>query len=137
MKEYSVTIRTLGTAGEKYQKTLDSIKWQTIPPKEVIVVLAKGYALPKERLGNETFLFSEKGMVSQRLAGIEACSSEYILAIDDDVEFKSDFISTMFTTIQETRADFASPIVKEHKQQSQQNKSMRMGGGKILRQIKD
>ena len=42
-RDYSVTIRTLGTAEDKYQRTLDSIATQSIQPKEVIIVLANGY----------------------------------------------------------------------------------------------
>lgn len=50
---YSVTIRTLGSAGEKYAATLDSIAKQKIKPEEVVVVIPYGYDLPKERLGYE------------------------------------------------------------------------------------
>ena len=39
--EYSVVIRTLGTAGEKYQQTLNSITSQTIKAKEIIIVLTR------------------------------------------------------------------------------------------------
>ena len=35
--EYSVVIRTLGTAGEKYQKLLNSLKNQTVLPKKILV----------------------------------------------------------------------------------------------------
>ena len=112
---YSVTIRTLGTAGEKYQKTLNSIAKQTIQPQEVIVVLPKDYPLPSERLGTEKFVFSEKGMVSQRVIGFNACTSDYILALDDDVEFDSDFVASLLETIEATNSDMASPIVKGSK----------------------
>ena len=115
MGTYSVTIRTLGTAGEKYQKTLDSIARQSISPQEVIIVLPKGYPLPPERLGTETFIFSEKGMVAQRVAGFNACTSDCILALDDDVEFDSCFVASLFNTMQETGADMVSPVVKETK----------------------
>lgn len=111
--EYTVTIRTLGTAGEKYQRTLDSIKRQTIQPKEIIIVLPYGYEAPKEKLGYERFVYSEKGMLSQRITGINLCTTELILAIDDDVEFKSDFIESLIRTLQTTKADFVSPIVRD------------------------
>ena len=61
--EYSVVIRTLGSGGLKYRALLESIKRQTIKPKEVIVVLPEGSQLPEERLGYETFYFSKKGML--------------------------------------------------------------------------
>jgi len=115
MRDYSVTIRTLGTAGEKYQTTLDCIARQTIQPKQVFIVLPKGYALPKERLGSETFIYSDKGMVCQRIAGFQACKTEHLLALDDDVAFDSDFVARLFATMEETKADFVSPIVRESK----------------------
>ena len=79
MGTYSVTIRTLGTAGEKYQKTLDSIARQSISPQEVIIVLPKGYPLPPERLGTETFIFSEKGMNIYRCVARKPVSATEIL----------------------------------------------------------
>lgn len=112
-RNYSVTIRTLGTAGIKYQKTLDSIAEQSVKPKEVIIVLAHGYEKPKEQLGYERFVFADKGMVSQRIAGFKESSSEYTLALDDDVAFPPNFINSLFDTLEQNKADFASPIVKE------------------------
>ena len=50
-RDYSVTIRTLGTAEDKYQRTLDSIATQSIQPKEVSSVVANGYEWQKEHLG--------------------------------------------------------------------------------------
>ena len=83
---YSVVIRTLGNSGEKYKALLDSIKAQTVQPEEVIVVIPEGYSLDHE-LGNETIIRSPKGMVTQRAVGIESAKSEYILVVDDDIEF--------------------------------------------------
>lgn len=92
MFSYSIAIRTLGTAGEKYQKLLNSIKALAPKPEKVIVVLPEGYELPKEKLGFEEFVFSPKSMIIQRLAAINYISSDYILFCDDDVEFPSDFV---------------------------------------------
>lgn len=111
--EYSVIIRTLGTAGEKYQQTLNSIASQTIKAKEVIVVLPFGYNLPPQRLGYEKFIFSPKGMVNQRVTGFNSCTTELILALDDDVYFEPTFIEEMTKTLQTTNADFVSPIVRD------------------------
>lgn len=90
--EYSVIIRTIGKAGEKYQKLLDSIAASNIQPREIIVVIPNGYELPKEQLGIETFIFCEKGMVNQRLVGINNCKTQYALIVDDDIAFGPDFI---------------------------------------------
>ena len=51
--EYTAVIRTLGTAGEKYQQLLDSLQAQTIAPEARMVYIAEGYPLPKETIGTE------------------------------------------------------------------------------------
>ena len=96
---YSVVIRTIGKAGEKYQKLLTSIERLEPKPIEVIVVLPEGYALPKERIGSgleETFIYCKKGMVEQRLVGIENAKGEYLFVCDDDVMFDKDFIQMLY-----------------------------------------
>lgn len=92
---YSVAIRTLGTAGEKYNKLMDSINKQVIQPKEVVVVLPVGYKIPDCRIGNENFVFSKKGMIEQRLFALNYITSDYILFCDDDVEFPPDFVQKL------------------------------------------
>ena len=47
MGEYSVAIRTLGRAGEKYRKLLDSIRNAAHQPEKVVVVLPEGFDPPK------------------------------------------------------------------------------------------
>ena len=63
--DFSIAIRTLGKAGEKYKKLLESIRNSQVQPKKVIVVLPEGYTLPEERLGWESFVFSPKSMILQ------------------------------------------------------------------------
>ena len=99
--DYSVIIRTTGKAGEKYQALLDSIDRLEPKPAEVIVVLPEGYDLPKEKLGWETFYFSRKGMVPQRMYGIEKCGTKYALICDDDMAFPADFAQKLYRPIGE------------------------------------
>ena len=110
--DYSVIIRTLGTAGEKYENLLKSISALEPQPKEIIVVLPEGYDLPKEQLGWERFLFSPKGMVSQRVYGIENASTKYALICDDDVGFDSDFVRQLYKPVSEGKCSFsAGPLL--------------------------
>lgn len=109
MIDYSIVIRTLGTAGEKYQALLDSISHLNIQPREVLVVLPEGYAKPDERLGYETFVYSAKGMVSQRVYGGALAKSKYILLIDDDITFPSDFIEILFYPIEKQLCEITVP----------------------------
>lgn len=90
--EYSVIIRTIGKAGEKYQRLLDSISNSNVHPKEIIVVIPEGFDLPKEQLGYEKYVFCKRGMVNQRLEGIAQCKTDYALILDDDIAFDSDFV---------------------------------------------
>ena len=92
---YSVIIRTTGKAGEKYACLLASIEALEPRPTEVVVVLPEGYDLPPERLGWETFYFCPKGMVTQRLYGIQVCKTPYALICDDDIAFGSDFVQQL------------------------------------------
>lgn len=101
--DYSVVIRTTGKAGAKYQALLDSIAGLEPQPKEVIVVLPDGFALPPERLGWETFCFCPKGMVIQRLHGIAQCKTKYALISDDDIAFGPDFVRKLVVPLETGR----------------------------------
>lgn len=99
--KYSVIIRTIGTAGQKYQRLLESIKELSPQPQEIVVVLPTGYSEPSDKLGHETFIYSEKGMYYQRVRGIEYCRTKYALICDDDVCFEKDFVRKLHKPIQE------------------------------------
>lgn len=111
--EYSVVIRTLGTAGQKYQALLDSIAKQSIQPAEVIVVIPHDYELPEERLGYERFVRSDKGMVIQRTIGAREAKSRYCLFVDDDVCFDDSFIEKILEPLIQKRADVVFPIFRD------------------------
>lgn len=115
---YAIYIRTLGKGGEKYQRLLNSIKNQTVHPKEVVVVLPEGYDKPKERLGYERFEYSKKGMVQQRVFAIADVQTPYILLLDDDVEFEPTYIEKLFYTMQKANAQCCIPILKDNSQKT-------------------
>ena len=102
---YSIYIRTLGKGGEKYRRLLQSIDKQTIKPEDVVIVLPEGYNPPKEKLGYERFEYSEKGMVKQRIYSINKAETPYILLLDDDVEFESQFVEKLYLTMIAANAD--------------------------------
>ena len=54
--DYTAVIRTLGTAGEYYQRTLDSLRLQTIQPDAIVVYIAEGYSTPKKTIGKERYI---------------------------------------------------------------------------------
>lgn len=47
---YSVAIRTVGKAGDKYIQELKSLHAQTIKPTHIYVFLAHGFERPKEQV---------------------------------------------------------------------------------------
>lgn len=106
--EYSVVIRTTGKAGEKYQKLLDSIDNLVPKPVEVLVVLPEGNEKPSELLGYETFLFVKKGMISQRIEGLNACKTKYALFCDDDVSFDKEFVQKLYSPVEAGYCKFSA-----------------------------
>lgn len=108
---YSVAIRTLGLAGNKYQILLDSLISQTIKPQKIIVYIAEGYQLPKETIGIERYVYVKKGMVSQRALPYNEIDSEYILFLDDDVYLPEDGVERLFEALVSNSAAAVSPDV--------------------------
>ena len=102
--DYSVVIRTLGTTGEKYRTMLDAIERQTVKPREVVVAIPEGYELD-HTLGYERVVRCAKGMVTQRAVGMNEAKSEYLLVLDDDLDFPPDFAEKMYQHLAEHSLD--------------------------------
>lgn len=109
--EYTVVIRTLGTAGAKYQQLLDSLKAQTVAPHAILVYIAEGYPLPKETIGTERYIHVKKGMVAQRALPYDEVETEWMLFLDDDVYLPPKAVETLYVQLQEKEADVVSPDV--------------------------
>lgn len=108
---YTAVIRTLGTAGEKYRQLLDSLVAQSVPPAKIIVYIAEGYALPKETVGCEEYVYVRKGMVAQRALQYKEVKTEYILFLDDDVYLPPTGVETLYHELQQYKGDVISPYV--------------------------
>lgn len=107
--EYCVAIRTLGTAGEKYQTLLESLDKQTVKPKKILVYIPHGYELPKETIGWEEYIRCSKGMITQRSLAFDEIDTEYILFCDDDVSLESTSVERLFHGLKENGGDCISP----------------------------
>ena len=105
MSEYSIAIRTLGRAGEKYQKLLDSIQRSSIQPQKVVVVLPEGFDPPAERLGDEQFVYCPKSMIGQRIEALKYIDTEYTLFLDDDIAFDEHFVQKLLEPLDEGEFD--------------------------------
>lgn len=111
MMDYTVVIRTLGTAGDYYQRTLNSLLEQTIKPKDIIIYIATGNAIPKETIGIERYVYVKKGMVAQRALPYDEVKTEYILFLDDDVYLPANGVETLCKEMIENDAQVISPCV--------------------------
>lgn len=109
--EYTAVIRTLGKGGDYYQKTLDSLILQSIPPSAIIVYIAEGYALPAETVNREQHVYVKKGMVAQRALQYKEVKTEYILFLDDDVYLPPTGVETLYHELQQCKGDVISPYV--------------------------
>lgn len=109
--DYCVAIRTLGTAGTKYQTLLNSLNRQTFKPKRILVYIAEGYNLPKETIGIEQYVYCPKGMITQRSLSFDEIDTEYILFCDDDLWLADDFVEKLYNGLEDNHGDCISPDV--------------------------
>lgn len=130
--EYTAVIRTLGTAGKKYQQLLDSLSAQTICPKKIIVYIAEGYDLPKETIGREEYVYVKKGMVAQRALQYDEVNTEYILFLDDDVYLPPYAAEQLYKHLINNNADVISPDVFPNAERSLTGKLMMLLSGRML-----
>lgn len=107
LPRYSIAIRTLGTAGEKFRVELESIRRQTVQPDRVIVYVAdtSGVKFVDGTIGKEEFRYIPKGMVAQRSLVYEEIDAPYILLLDDDVELAPDSAERMLKAMIDKDAD--------------------------------
>ena len=130
--EYTAVIRTLGTAGEKYQQLLDSLQAQTILPQAIIVYIAEGYPLPKETIGTERYVYVKKGMVAQRALPYDEVQTEWMLFLDDDLYLPPNFVEMLYDHIVENDADVISPDIFPNHERSFLGKLMMAVSGRML-----
>lgn len=130
--EYTVVIRTLGTAGEKYQRELDSLCAQTVPPKKILVYIAEGYPIPKETCGREHYIYVKKGMVRQRALCYDEVMTDYILFLDDDVYLPPDGVENLINAMIRHNVDVISPNTFENHKMGKATLLRNMLLGKIM-----
>lgn len=129
--EYTAVIRTLGKAGEKYQKLLDSLVSQTVKPKQIIVYIAEGYPIPKETVGIERYVYVKKGMVAQRALPYDEVDTEYILFLDDDVFLPDNAVATLYNEMTDSDADVISPDVFPNAERSKMSAFLMAVSGRM------
>ena len=112
---YSIAIRTLGTAGEKFRQELESIRAQTLQPDRVLVYIAEGYPRPGFTIGREEYIPVKKGMVAQRALPYDEVASDCILLLDDDVLLAPDSAERLLQAMEANNADcVAGDVFRNH-----------------------
>lgn len=129
---YTAVIRTLGTAGAKYQTLLDSLAAQTIKPEAILVYIAEGYPLPKETIGIEQYIYVKKGMVAQRALQYKEVQTDWMLFLDDDLELPSSFVEKLYVQLMENKVDAISPDVFPNHKRSFVGKMMMAVSGRMF-----
>lgn len=130
--EYTAVIRTLGTAGEKYQILLNSLNRQTIQPSKILVYIAEGYVIPQETIGKEQYIYVKKGMVAQRALPYHEVDTEFILFLDDDVYLPETAVEQLYKYLTNYDADVISPDVFPNAERSFLGKCLMMISGRML-----
>lgn len=102
---YSVAIRTLGTAGDKYIRELESLHNQTVLPEKIVAYIAEGYERPKHQVGIEEYVWVPKGMVRQRALQYSEIDSDYVLLLDDDVFLAPNSVEQLLRAAIDNNAD--------------------------------
>lgn len=116
MLTYSIAIRTLGTAGEKFREELLSIARQTVRPEKVVVYIAEGFPRPEFTVGDEEYVWVRKGMMAQRVLPYDEISSDCILMLDDDVRLAGDCAEILLKSMEEKGADcVGADVFKNHR----------------------
>lgn len=113
---YSIAIRTLGAAGNKFRQELESIQSQTVLPEKVVVYIAEGYSRPSYTIGNEEYVPVKKGMMTQRALRYDEISTDCVLLLDDDVCLAPDSAERMIKALYELHLDcVGADVFKNHK----------------------
>lgn len=105
---YTVAIRTLGTAGEKFIAEIDSLHRLDPAPVSINVYIPHGYRIPEVPYDDVKFFRCEKGMVAQRALRFDEIETEWILFLDDDVVVPADGVARLFRVAKEMSADCVS-----------------------------
>ena len=119
---YSVAIRTLGTAGDKYREELLCLHRQTIMPEKIVVYIAEGYKIPEYRIGIEEYVYVPKGMVAQRALSYTEIDSDCILMLDDDVRLAPDSAEKLLKAMMDNCADCVGADTFKNQEMSVYNK---------------
>lgn len=128
--EYTAVIRTLGKAGEKFEAEINSLKAQTLQPRQILAYIPDGYDIPVFPGSDAVrWIRSPKGMVTQRSLPFDEVETEYILFLDDDVYLPPAGAEMLMRTAVDENADAVVPNTFPNSEGSLKWKLRNMGQG--------
>ncbi len=104
---YSAVIRSVGP-NDLLDKTLASLQHQTVPPAEILIVIPEDTNAWEVSTPGVRFVQAERGMVSQRAAGIRSANYDMLL-LDDDVYLEPNAAELLMSPIFDGRAECVVP----------------------------
>lgn len=110
--EYSVAIRSVRD-NDLLRRTLVSLRGQTVPPSEIVIAIPADMEPWDTGVAEDRFVRAERGMVTQRAAGIVAAKNKYLLLLDDDVVLAPNAADVLLSTMQERHAACIAPYWDE------------------------
>lgn len=122
MTRYSVAIRTLALNQELLFQELESIKQQTIKAEKTVVYIARGYEVPVHRVGDEMYVITDKGMLTQRAVDYKEIDTPLIMLLDDDIILEPDSAEKMITALHNGNYSCIGADVFENHKMSVKNK---------------
>ncbi len=109
---YTAAIRSVGD-NDLLQQTLASLAQQTIPPGEIVLAIPDDTSPWRVSDPLVRFVGAQRGMVTQRAAGLRAASLPLVLLLDDDIVLEPRAVETLLEPLQRGRADCAVPYWPE------------------------
>jgi len=110
--EYCAVIRTLGKAGEKFEKEIASLLAQEHRPVKILAYIPHGYDIPQfDNASAVEFVRTEKGMVTQRSQPFDEVMTPYVLFLDDDVYLPPKAVKKLFDALIKYDGDCIAPNV--------------------------
>lgn len=105
--KYTAVIRTLGTAGEKFEREVRSLLRQSAAPKQILAYIPHGYDLPAPFEGSEAvrYIRCDKGMVTQRSQTFDEVDTSLIMFLDDDMELRPDTAEKLMQELEANNGD--------------------------------
>lgn len=105
---YSVAIRSVGD-NKFLRQTLSSLLRQTVKPDDVVIVIPEDVEPWSIESFSVRFARTERGMVSQRAAGIKLSVNKFVLLLDDDIVLEPDAAETCIKMMSCSGADCIVP----------------------------